>query len=169
MVPVSWISPPSQHHDAIGDLGDDREVVRNIDAGYAARPHDRLECLQHLDLRRHVECRRRLVEDHQLGIADQRHGRRQPLQLPARNLVRITLRRSFPGRAATRPGTARPRAARACSGRHQLVDARDLDDLVHDRWGGVEGGGGTLRNVGDVGAAQPGACLFGKRRPCPCR
>ncbi|MHC2796094.1 hypothetical protein ACVINZ_005106 [Mesorhizobium jarvisii] len=46
-----------QHNDVVGDLGDDGEVVRNIDPRYPTRPHDRLECFQHVDLRGHVERR----------------------------------------------------------------------------------------------------------------
>ena len=44
---------------------------------------------QHLDLRRHVQRGRWFVEDNQVGAAGHRHRRHRPLQLTARNLMRI--------------------------------------------------------------------------------
>ena len=126
-----------QHHDAVGDLGDDRKIVGDIDTRDPARPHDRLECAQHLDLRRHVECRRRLVEDDELRIADQRHGRGQPLQLSARNLVRITSADRLWIRQRQGPEEL-DRAGSCLVGRHKVVDPRNLDHLLHDCCAGLK-------------------------------
>ena len=54
----------AEHDDAVGDLGDHGEVVRDIDAGHGAGAHHRLEGAQHLDLGGHVEGGGGLVEDH---------------------------------------------------------------------------------------------------------
>ena len=89
VVPTSCTSPPSQNHDAVGDLGNDGEIVRDVDAGDAALLHHGLEGAQHLDLGRDVERGRRLVEDDELRIADQRHGGGKALQLAAGHLMRI--------------------------------------------------------------------------------
>jgi hypothetical protein len=72
----------AQHQDVVGHLRDDRQVVADVDRRHLPLAHDAAEGAQHLDLRRHVQRRRRLVEDHHLGVGDQRHRRHQPLQLP---------------------------------------------------------------------------------------
>jgi hypothetical protein len=66
VVPVSR-SCPAQHEDPVGHLRDDGEVVRHVDRRRVVFAHDAAESVQHLDLRRHVERRRRLVEDHEVG------------------------------------------------------------------------------------------------------
>jgi histidine ammonia-lyase len=53
----------AEHDDAVRHLGNDREVVRHIERRRAVLAHDLLEGAQHLDLRRHVERGRRLIED----------------------------------------------------------------------------------------------------------
>ena len=55
----------SQHDNVVGHLRDDREVVGHVDARDLALTDHLLERAQHFDLRRDVERRRRLVEDHQ--------------------------------------------------------------------------------------------------------
>lgn len=130
-----------QDDDAVGDLGDHGEVVRDVNAGDAAFLHDRFEGAQHLDLRRHVERRRRLVEDDELRVADQRHGRRKPLQLAAGDLVRIAGANRFGLRQRQRPEKLDGTEARLVGG-HKPMNSGDLDYLVHDRGGRVECGGG---------------------------
>ena len=121
----------AEHDDAVGDLGDDGEVVRDIDAGHAARAHHRLEGAQHLDLGGHVEGGGGLVEDHELRAADQRHRRREALQLAAGDLVGVALADRL-GVGQGEGAEERDGAAAGLRHRHQAVDAGDLDHLVDD-------------------------------------
>ncbi|MNY35521.1 hypothetical protein D3C86_1699310 [compost metagenome] len=72
-----------EHDDLIGHLRHHGQVVGHIDRCRAPFTHHPLEGAQHVDLGGHVEGRGRLVEHHQQRVADQRHGRHHPLQLPA--------------------------------------------------------------------------------------
>ncbi len=67
----------------VGDLGDHRKVVCDIDRGRTFFLDHLLEGFQHLDLGGHVERGRRLVQDKQVRLAAQGHGRHQTLQLAA--------------------------------------------------------------------------------------
>ena len=91
--------------DAVGDVGDDAEVVRDQDHAGARSPRAaRCSSLEDLRLDRHVERGRRLVGDQQLGR-----------------------RRRAPSRSS-RAGACRPRT-RAGSARSALGRARDADAL----------------------------------------
>ena len=57
----------TQDHDAIGDLGDESEIVRHIDRRHPVTAHEIAHDRQNLDLRRDVERGRRLVEDDEVG------------------------------------------------------------------------------------------------------
>ena len=81
----------AQHQDVVGHLRHHRQVVADVHRRHLALAHHAAEGAQHLDLRRHVERGGGLVEDHDLGVGDQRHRRHQPLQLAARDLVRVAL------------------------------------------------------------------------------
>ena len=59
----------AQHHDAVGHLGDDCEIVADIDGGRIELPDHVLDRGEHLDLGGDVERRRRLVEDDEVGAA----------------------------------------------------------------------------------------------------
>ena len=82
-------------HDAdpVADLGDDAEVVRDVqdrDPGFRAEAREQVDDLR---LRRHVETGRRFVEHEHLRLACERHRDRHALLLAAGELVRI-----LPGR-----------------------------------------------------------------------
>ena len=72
-----------ENNDMVGDLGDHRKVVCDIDRGRTFFLDHLLEGFQHLDLGGHVERGRRLVQDKQVRLAAQGHGRHQTLQLAA--------------------------------------------------------------------------------------
>ena len=78
-----------QHHDAVGDLRDHGEVVRDVDRRGPELPDEVLDRGQHLDLRRDVEGGRRLVEDDEVRIARDRHRGHGALDLAAGDLVGI--------------------------------------------------------------------------------
>ncbi len=143
----------AEHHDVVGDLRDDGEVVGDVERGGAGLLDGALDGGENVDLRGHVERRRRLVEDDQVGLRAKRHRSHRPLQLAAGDLVRIAaaerLGRRKPEHAEKLEGAAMRRSAR-----HQAVPDRRLDDLVPDPARRIEGGGGRLRHVGDAVAAN---------------
>ena len=57
----------AQHHDLIGHLRHDRQIVCDVDGCGVELLHDIADGCQHLDLGCHVQCGGRLVEDYQIG------------------------------------------------------------------------------------------------------
>ena len=81
--------PSEVHHrHVVGDVADDREVVRDQEQPDVELAREALEEVRELRLRRRVERRERLVEDDHRRIGGERAGDRDPLPLPARELVR---------------------------------------------------------------------------------
>ena len=74
--------------DALGHLADDAEVVGDEQHGHAHLALQLLQQLEDLRLDGHVERRRRLVGDQQVGLVGERHGDHDALALAARQLVR---------------------------------------------------------------------------------
>ena len=77
------------HDDAVGDLGDDAEIVGNEQHRHADLALQLVEQVEDLRLDRDVERGRRLVGDQQHGIAGERHRDHHALAHAARQLVRI--------------------------------------------------------------------------------
>ncbi len=77
--------------DPVARLGDHREIVRDEQEREAEIATQILEQLKDLPLRHHVERRRGLVADHQLGLAGERQGDHDALPHPAGELVRVLL------------------------------------------------------------------------------
>ena len=144
----------AQDQDAVGDLGHHGEVVADVEGGRAVVA-DRLPHRgQDLDLGGDVERGGRLVEDDEVGPAGQRHRHHRPLQLAARGLVRVAVaervgigQAQLAVEAGGDPLAPRPPLAMPCRTRTSPIWASM-------RLGRVEGGGGTLRHVGDAAAAQ---------------
>ncbi len=84
---------PARVHDdhVVGDLGDHPEVVRDHDDRRAVLLLQLAHQLEDLRLRRHVERRRRLVRDQQVGVVDERHRDHHALPHAAGELVRIVV------------------------------------------------------------------------------
>ncbi len=51
----------AQHHDAVSDLRDYSEVVTDVEGRRPVERNELFQMGQHLDLRRHIECGRRLI------------------------------------------------------------------------------------------------------------
>ena len=142
-----------EHHDPVGDLGDDREVVGDVERRRAVLADELAEGGEAFDLRRHVERGRRLVEDQDVGLGDHRHRRHHALQLAAGHLVGIA--------RADRLGIGQielseqpdRRGARLGRDQHAMADRR-LADLLHQRMRGIERGRRALRDIGDLRPAQ---------------
>ncbi len=77
------------HRHPVGDVGDDGEVVGDVEG---ADPVDAAELGHRLEDHRlggHVETGRRLVEHQHLGLGQERHGQRDALHLASRQLVGV--------------------------------------------------------------------------------
>ena len=80
-------APGVHDGDAVGDLADHAEVVRDVDHRDAARLLQPRDLLEDRRLRDHVEAGGRLVEDDERRLADERGGDRDALRLPTRELM----------------------------------------------------------------------------------
>ena len=81
--------PGVHHQHAVGDVGDDAEVVGDEHDRRARRVAEVTQLAQDLGLDRHVQRGRRLVGDQQLRRARERHRDHHALAHPARELVRV--------------------------------------------------------------------------------
>ena len=95
--------------DAVGDVVDDREVVRDEEVGEAQPPLQVAHQVQHLRLHRDVERRRRLVADQERA---------------ARSTARGRSRCAAAGRPRTGAGTCRRRPAASPTCSSSVDDAR---------------------------------------------
>src|SRR5471032_1881963 len=80
----------TQYHDPVGDLRNDRQIVRDVERGSAELTHDPAQHDQHFDLRGHIKRRGRLIKHQDFRLARHRHSHHRPLQLAAGDLMRIT-------------------------------------------------------------------------------
>ena len=80
--------PPGVHdHDAVRDLRNDAQVMRDEDDRGRVLALEPLQQRQHLGLDRHVERGRRLIGDQDLGVVGERDRGHGPLPHPAGELV----------------------------------------------------------------------------------
>ena len=142
-----------EHHDAIGDLRDDREVVGYVQRRRAVLANEFAKRGEALDLRRHVERGGRLVEDQNVGLGDHRHRRHHALQLPAGDLMGIARADRLRARQIELPEKVDRLGARRLRRQHAVAD-RGFAHLLHQRVRRIERGGGALRDIGDLGPAQ---------------
>ena len=116
---ISTMRPGAHHRDAVGDVIDHREVVRDEQIGEPELFLQINQQVEDLRLDRNVERRDRLVADQQIGPQRQGAGDADALALSAGEAVRITVddgaRRDR--RASPAPCTIRGAAAcRRCRG-----------------------------------------------------
>ncbi len=71
------------HADAIGNFGNDADVVGDNDDAQITLPTQRLDQVEDLFLDRDIQRCRRLIRDHQIGVARQRQGDNHTLPHPA--------------------------------------------------------------------------------------
>ena len=99
-----------QHHQRIGPLGGDRQVVGDEQDADPERLLELGEQVEDALLDRHVEARGRLVGHDQRGPGQHRQADQHPLEHAARQLVRIGPCRPGPGRSGRPGGRSRARA-----------------------------------------------------------
>jgi hypothetical protein len=73
--------PGVHHRDAVGDVGDHREVVGDVEGADPVGAAELGHGVEHHLLGGDVEARGRLVEDQHLGLRQERHGQRDALHL----------------------------------------------------------------------------------------
>ena len=79
------------HRDAVGDVGDHREVVGDVERADAVGAAQLGHGVEHHLLGGDVEAGGRLVEHQHLGLGQERHRQRDALHLAARELVGVAL------------------------------------------------------------------------------
>ena len=105
-----------EDRDALAQTVHDAEVVADEEEAALRRRPQVLDEVQDLRLDRHVERRRRLVEEEKRGVAGERGGDQRALLHPAAQLVRIRAGHRG-GRAGSQPGRGAPGPLRSASAR----------------------------------------------------
>ena len=151
--------PEVHDGDPVGDVLDDRQVVGDEDQRHAELALEVADEVQDLGLDEHVERRDRLVGDDQVGPERQGRRDRDPLALPARELVRAGSRRG----AATAP---RSRAARSPGGRGRPACRRRTRRAARAPCGPPASAGRASCRGSGRSAGRGGGSSFAPARPC---
>ena len=142
------------HHDhVVGDFADHGQIVGDEQHRHLVLLLQVADEVEDLLLDGHVERRRRLVGDQELGLAGDRHRDHHPLLLAARHLERILVYALFGFRnadLAEQRNAARPRLA----GRQAHVQAQHFAQLKADAEDRIERTHRLLENHRDFLAAQ---------------
>ena len=156
--------------DPVGDVGDHREVVGDVERGDTVRAAQLPHGLQHHALRGDVETGGRLVEHQHLRLRQERHRQRDPLHLATGELVGVAAQELVVvGQADLGQAVARSLESRL--GRAQAAELHQLDDLLADPDARVERRGRVLGHVGDLLAPELAHLLprQARARRCPGR
>ena len=121
----------------VGHLLHHRQIVRNQDERHGLFAQQRLQQLEHLRLQRHVERRRRLVGNDDLGLRGKRHGDHDALLLSAGKFVR---ERSEPLPCSIDSDPLKPglRLGERLRLRQAAVEPHRFAELIADRHHGIE-------------------------------
>ena len=153
----------AQHHDVVGNLGDDGKVMGDVKSRRMRLLDRVLDGGQHIDLCGDVKCRGRLVEDDQFRVGAERHGGHGALQLAAGDLMGIAVAECFGiGQAEHLEQIKRP-FFRFRPG-HDLVAQSRLDHLFAKLVGRIERGRRRLRDIADLAAADGAHAVAAKRQ-----
>ena len=147
------------HHDAVGGLGDDAEVVGDEDEAEAHLDLELLEELQDLGLDRDVEGGGGLVGDDDVGLHRQRHGDHHALALAAGELVGVFGERG--GGVGDADAANEVEGAGGGLRRGDAVDAHDLAELPADGPDRVEVAERVLEDHCDALAVDAAALVGG--------
>ena len=137
----------------VGDAPHDAEVMGDEQKPHAHLVFQILQQVEDLGLNGHVERRRRLVRDQDVGLVGQCHGDHHPLPLPPRKLVRIGIHAAFGVvDADLLEQFQHPRPRRLTL--QPLMQRQRFRQLLLDRVERVERGHRLLEDEGDVVAAH---------------
>ena len=147
--------PPQVHdHHLLGDLGDDRQVVRDEQHRHVVALLDVSHQLQHLRLDGHVDGGRGLVGDQQAGMVDERHGDHHPLPHAAREVEDVGVQAGLGARDADVAQHLDGDLVRLVLGHLRVVDQDRLAELVADGMQQAQRRHRLLVDVGDLVAAD---------------
>ena len=158
----------AQDGDAVGHVGDHREVVRDQQQAHAVLVDEVAQQFQDLLLQHDVERRGRLVGDQQLRLQRAGDGDDDALALAAGQLVRIARQRKF---CLGQPDPVEhfSRTVLGVAAVGAGVPAYAFGDLLADRLDRVQRRHRLLEHHADVVAAQRAHLVFGRARECRCR
>ncbi|MCY1299314.1 hypothetical protein D9M70_488370 [compost metagenome] len=137
------------HADAVGGLGDHRQVVGDQHQGHALVALQVEQQVHDLRLDGHVEGGGRLVGDQQARLAGDGHGDRHALAHAAGELVRVGVEAAGGGRDIDPLEQFGGAPARGLAAEAEVL-AQHFLDLEADRVAGVERAGRILEDHGDV-------------------
>jgi hypothetical protein len=149
--------------DVVRRLGDDAEVVGDDDDRAAELALEPVHQLENLRLRRHVERRRRLVGDQEVGVVDQCHRDHHALAHAARELMRVVVHAAFRLRNADRLEELE-RPTPRLAGAHVAVELDRLDELAPDRVDRVQRRHRVLEDHRDVVSPDVSQALLRHRQ-----
>ena len=153
--------PAGVHHrDVVRKLAEQREVMRDEEGGETQPVAQSHQLLEDLALGHHVESRRGLVEDHDLGIQGERHRDHRPLTHAARHLVGVAAQ-SIRGHADQLEQIPGPVSSR-CPAELRTVGGEQFVKLRADRAHRVESVQCTLQNDRDLGPSDGSELLLAR-------
>ena len=141
------------HGDGIAGLQNEPEVVRDEERGGSRARGQILDQRHDARFDRDVERGRRLVEDQEPRVGQERHCDDDPLLLAARELVRIGPHDAVRVRQAHGLDDVERAPARFLL-RHLVVDQRHFHQLLADQHGRIERGHRLLIDHGDLRPAD---------------
>jgi hypothetical protein len=148
--------------DAVGNLGDDGEIVGDEEHGQAVAVAEVGEEGEDLGLDGDVEGGGGLVCNEQAGAVDDGHGDEDALALSAGKLVGIVVEAGGGiGEGDSRHGFE-DAVADLAAGEIAMVGADRFGNLLADGEDGIEGGHGLLKDHGEVAAAEAADGFRGK-------
>ena len=156
-------APRVHDDDAVGELGDEAEIVGDEDDGGVRLALGRLDHLHDLSLDRHVErCRRLVGDEHRRRVGDG-HGDHAALPHSARELVRVLVEALLGIGHADERRAGRRRAAPPRRRRRRVVRADRLGDLITDPEHRVERRHRVLEDHRHLAAADLAELVLGHR------
>ena len=160
---VTHLGVPARvhHRDPVTGLRDHGQVVRDEDHREPQLRSQVAQQLQDLGLDHHVQRGHRLIGDHQLRPAGQRHRDHRPLAHAAGELVRVAA--AAGGRDAHEVQQLRHPPVHLGPRHGGLVAEDGLRDLCGDRGDRVQRIHGALEDHGDALPADVGQLLLGDR------